>query len=441
MHHPNLHPKRYFREYWASPDSERLRLRVNDRDVSLHPEFGGRSEATANGMALIDVPDDLRSVAAAELVLELWGGHPWTTHKRVTLNGHQTYCLPADGTDLGHCAYTFPRIPVGVGDLVRGTNVLQFACDRGRGFWGHYIVDNICLRLYYDDPPETARERPAANDGGATDCDLSQEGVARRSHAGGMGITGSLGLSVCCDGGIYLEVGPACDESLGRRNGKELAADALRSIDRVDYFARYSGYAALGGVSPISFSYQGGTKNRLAYGHLGGSAEPPFAVGPVLTRALPQPAPVSLAAVATTIDGGAVVLGYAFAVLRHQSDEGILAMPYESSVPFWTRADKAKTARIDVPADVAAHITSAHLRLRLWNGGAGSVEHPVQLNGEPVDCGISGAPHDLVDVDVPLRDGLVRAGTNVLTVHSNTEHHGIEVLLPGPALEIRYEYR
>jgi hypothetical protein len=441
VHHPNLHPKRYFREYWASPDSERLRLRVNDRDVSLHPEFGGRSEATANGLALIDVPDDLRSVAAAELVLELWGGHPWTTHKRVTLNGHHTYCLPADGTDLGHCAYTFPRIPVGVGDLVRGTNVLQFACDRGRGFWGHYIVDNVCLRLYYHDLPEMAHEGLAASGGGAAHCDLSQESVARRFPAAGPAITDTLGLSIRFDGGVYLEVAPACDESLGRRNAEERAADVLPSIGRVDYYARYSGYAALGGISPISFSYHGGTKDRFAYGHLGGSTEPPFAVGPVLARALPQPVPVSLAAVATTIDGGAVVLGHASAVLRRRSDEGVLAMPYESSVPFWSRAGKAKTARLDVPADLAARITSAHLRLRLWNGGAGSVEHPVRLNGEPVDCGISGAPHDLVDVDVPLRDGLVQAGTNVLTVRSNTEHHGIEVLLPGPALEIRYEYQ
>jgi hypothetical protein len=36
-------------------------------------------------------------------------------------------------------------------------------------------------------------------------------------------------------------------------------------------------------------------------------------------------------------------------------------------------------------------------------------------------------------IDVPL--ALLRGGENSLTVLSDTEHHGIEILLPGPALE------
>ncbi len=56
----------FYREYWASFDSsvsnysgESLHWRVNDEQVSLDDRFGKRWEAIANGLILVDVPEDL----------------------------------------------------------------------------------------------------------------------------------------------------------------------------------------------------------------------------------------------------------------------------------------------------------------------------------------------------------------------------------------------
>ena len=52
----------------------------------------------------------------------------------------------------------YPRLILKVTDLVDGYNALQFACDQGTSFWGHFIVDEACLRavLKADHPNLTA---------------------------------------------------------------------------------------------------------------------------------------------------------------------------------------------------------------------------------------------------------------------------------------------
>jgi hypothetical protein len=149
----------FFREYWAEFDAEisnskgRM-LRVNDAELSLHEVFGKRQEALANGFTLINVPEDLFSLQAAELYLEVWGGHPGTTNKRVIVNGKKIYPLGDDGTEEENCAYSYPVIPLKVQHLVSGQNAFQFACDRGSTFWGHFIIDEaaVCCYLKPDHP-------------------------------------------------------------------------------------------------------------------------------------------------------------------------------------------------------------------------------------------------------------------------------------------------
>ena len=92
----------FFREHWARFDPnvsnyEEPRWRINDEQVSLDPRFGTRWEARANGLILIDVPEDLFALERAELYLELWGGHRRLENKRFTLNGKGTYPLPEVG--------------------------------------------------------------------------------------------------------------------------------------------------------------------------------------------------------------------------------------------------------------------------------------------------------------------------------------------------------
>src|SRR6187200_1739911 len=83
---------RFVREHWAefgmenaNPMSNR-RFRVNAPEVVLHKEFGSRSETKSSGCLQLLMNEDPRLLSGAELYLELWGGHPGTASRRVTLN-------------------------------------------------------------------------------------------------------------------------------------------------------------------------------------------------------------------------------------------------------------------------------------------------------------------------------------------------------------------
>ena len=131
----------------ANPHFNGRQLRVNAAEVSTHPEFASRSEPRSSGMARIRVDEDLRKIRRADLDLEIWGGHPGTANKRVTINGRSTHLLPDVGTAAHNCTHQYPSFNLRPIDLVNGHNSLQFACDAGDTFWGHYIVDRATLRV------------------------------------------------------------------------------------------------------------------------------------------------------------------------------------------------------------------------------------------------------------------------------------------------------
>ena len=162
---------RFYHEYWAEFDKaisnhKDGRWRVNDPQLALHEGFGKRDEALANGLMLINVPEFLFDLKHTELYLELWGGHPHTANKRVTVNGKGVYSIPDNGTSKGHCVYSYPVIDLEPSHLVNGVNALQFSCDRGHGFWGHFIMDNAALRCFikpeslFKHSPELAGFKP-----------------------------------------------------------------------------------------------------------------------------------------------------------------------------------------------------------------------------------------------------------------------------------------
>src|SRR5262245_13220213 len=90
----------FWREHWYQRGitnhnpAYTKQFRINSPEVILHPEFGKRKEARENGLMLIQTEEDLFQITAAELYLEMWGGHPGTANKRVTVNGRSTYMLP-----------------------------------------------------------------------------------------------------------------------------------------------------------------------------------------------------------------------------------------------------------------------------------------------------------------------------------------------------------
>jgi hypothetical protein len=79
--------------------------------------------------------------------------------------------------------------------------------------------------------------------------------------------------------------------------------------------------------------------------------------------------------------------------------------------------------------------TAAILHYRTWEGT--DLHHaPFQLNGHPHKNEGNNHHYDYDRLPIPV--GELKAGPNRFTIHSDTKHHMLEVLWPGPAITVRY---
>ena len=397
---------RFVRRYWYEKGVEHgnpffnSRFRVNAPGTSLHPTYMHRSEARGNGMMQILIEENLNHLAGADLYLELWGGHPGTANKRVAINGRSTYALPEVGTADGHCTHNYPTLPLKLTDLVNGYNALQFSCDRGTASWGHFIVDNACLgvTLKPDHP------------------DLQQCGLAAFSAeviaASGKDKTETISLSLSCE---------------------PTMADTIASVD---YIGHYLGYDENGNGETAD--WHGFTKERQPVAIVGTATKPPFTFN-WDTSMLPAQENIVVGALVrfkdlpnliyeTAVGGGICI----------PEREGSAVQCYGvDNLPanFWSRANRRQNCTIDLnisPED----IERAELHVVIWDGGRGTIETPFTLNDHPLPVAGTGR-HDVIYRKLALSPAWLRKGANQISLLSDTEHHGIEVLLPGPALVVR----
>lgn len=397
----------FFREHWAEFDRvthnnpNGNRWRVNDADLSLHEIFGLRSEALANGLVLINVPEDLFQLDRAELYLELWGGHPLTEHKRFMLNGKGKYVMPDDGVAADQCNYTYPAMAVTLSHLVRGVNAIQFACDRGQAFWGHYIIDQAAVRC---------RLKP-------NHPDLIAAGLRNFTAE------------------VKVEHGPVLFDQT--RLSLAFPTAHQGDIESVCYEGRYLDYDDNG--NGLEADWHGYTQARQVKNHIGTATEPPFAVV-WDTRFVPtQARPMAVRARVTLKNG----IQY-----QTQTTDGLLFPPDRKQVtlftctdmprPFWSRDNQEKKAVMLLPPDLS-QVESARLYVRIWDGGEGDVKAPFQINGHAYAITSGKAIHDVVFTIADVNPEHLKPGENVIALLSDTEHHGIEMLLPGPALILRFQ--
>jgi len=401
---------RFFVERWAEfqedvSNTEDGRWRVNDEEASLHPVYGKRYETTANGLIQIPVTEDLFEIEAAEIYLELWGGHPGNSHKRFTLNGRGPYLIPDGGAAAGNCTYTYPAIPLKVSHLVRGSNSFQFTGDRGDASWGHYIIDNARLRLYLKaDNPRIAKE-------GLADIPVS---VALADAS----------------------------KQLRDMTGLRLAAGAgaLPPIESVTYYGRYLDFDDNG--DGIEDDWHGFTLDRQPVNVIGRAVEQPFRASWDTSMIPDQPGDMAVRALVRFKSG----INYWTPLLDGLSfpaDRGNVKR-YRCPVlpvPFWSRDHKPNSATFDLPDDLS-RARSAELMLKVWDGGEGDVKTPFRINGHPYDI-LTERPdkfHPLVIFrKIPIDLSHLKPGRNEIVLLSGSDHHGIEVFLPGPVIKLRYE--
>lgn len=396
----------FFRDHWfdsaAAPGLiAAKRVRVNSAEAVVHPKRAGRPEMAGSGLVLIRAPEDLLQVARVFVYFELWGGHPGTAGKRLTLNGRSTYAIPEVGTAEGYLTHQYPLIPLRTTDLVTGLNAIQMACDQGTSFWGHFIVDNAAVRAVL---------LPAHPD-------LAAAGLA--------------GFSA------QVKATPAQAGREGIRLTTEIPAALAAKVAAVEYYGRYLGYDENGDGRPSD--WHGYTKDRVPVAIVGKATAAPFAVtwdvhllpgqyDMAVKAVIRFREPQGLAYETAPLTGLATPTRRAERVTIHP----VANLP----VNFWSRASRKKTATIDVDVDPKS-IVEAELHVVTWDGGAGTIKEPFKLNGHPFTVVTGAARHDVLYMRHKVSPRQLRLGANSIELLSDTEHHGIEMLNPGPVLIVR----
>jgi hypothetical protein len=80
---------------------------------------------------------------------------------------------------------------------------------------------------------------------------------------------------------------------------------------------------------------------------------------------------------------------------------------------------------------------------RTWNAGddhaaGGHIDKPLIINGHNFKCNGKNHFFALSSVEIPVSN--LYEGINEIAYTSDTEHHGIEILWPGPAFIVRYTH-
>jgi hypothetical protein len=399
-----------WREHWyargltnGNPKLE-SRFRVNSPELVLHKLYGRREEARANGLMLIPAEEDLFQLTGAELYLESWGGHPGTANKRVTVNGRSTYDLPRVGAEDGHCTYGYPVIQLGKTDLVNGWNAFQFALDLGHTFWGHMIIDEACLRV-------------ALTNGHP---DLVKAGLD--AVAATVRVTPRAGPDEGFDLTLDLPAAPAA------------------RVARVDFQGWYTGFDDNGNRRETD--WHGFTKDKKPQGYLGSATQAPWSVS-WDTSMLPAQANVAVRAIVRFTDLPDLALVTAAAgglsITPRAGVAVTLIAPPDLPGSFWSRARQLKSCSLVLDID-PSQIERAELAIKTWTGGAGEVRDYFKLNGQFLPVA-EGSKHVVQYSRLPIEPSLLRRGTNRVELLSDTEHHGIEIIWPGPALTVRHKLR
>lgn len=385
----------FLREVWYSGKGNRFR--VNSPDAGRGP-FKDRWEAKQTGRLELNIDEDFSALGEAYLYLELWGGHPGVANKRFRLNGGGEQTIPEVGAAGKNCTYSYPSIRLKLDELKRGQNVFQFTCDRGEAFWGHYLIRAACVRMHL------------------------KEGHPAVKEAGLAGFYPDIAIKPLRDGegfSLALPVPKGMEER----------------ISSVEYWGQYTGYDENG--DGIAEGPHGFTKDGRPVGNIGVADKPPYAVTWDLsmlpdqdTWAVAVDAKVRFKGLDLVHDGGMHILIPPKRTAR-------VTLHYSKDVPrpFWSRAAQARTCTIHLDAD-PADVERAELHVVIWDGGKGSTKEPFTLNGHALPVAGAGR-HDVLYRVVPVEAKILKKGPNEIRLLSDTEHHGIEVLLPGPALIVR----
>ncbi len=390
-------PGDVYREYVIHNGGENWRV------TAPNAKAEGAQEFLPNPVLSLDV-HDLEGAVRAEAVLDRWGGHPGTKQKMIRFNANDWITLPELTTTPEsyerYYSQDNPVVAVPLEHLKLGENILEGTIgpenDTGWGQWGLY---SLILRVYYD--PE------------------------KKEYS-----TGRI-------------TSPNAGETLTENPTIQLQCDA--NAERIDILAWYDGYDEDGnGV----FNEWHATRFQPFRGQAAdlechvGTIDPSLAERDLTwkTRWIPDQKPNAIQLIARVQNNSG--LTYVTDIVEGLSlkREGWSVKQYRATdVPerFGVRIGQKKFCNIPIAAETdLSRATQAVLHYRTWSGH-NSPHEPFQLNGHEHQNEGKSHHYDYDLLPIPIAE--IKTGNNRFAIHSNNEHHMLEVLWPGPAITVRFK--
>ena len=392
----------FFKEFWAEFDVNLNnwgdgRWRVCDDLTGLEEWFLKRGEGNANGLVLINTDIDVFDLKDAVLYMELWGGHPGTNKKRVSINGRGIYDINDPLTEEGYCNYTFYELDFRRYHLVKGVNALQFSCDRGTSFMAHYMMDSVALRTFIKDESEV----------------ISKNGLDGFSAE----VVSENGSVLGDDAVLFVNIPSAFDPY----------------ISSIDLFGQYFDYDD---NQRGEYAWRGHTKNKAAEGHIGTIYDDARRIIWDTMWIPNQEKPMAVKACINFTNGFKYMTKPLYGLsLNPQRHKVTLHLSDVLPKDFWSRDNKSKQSEITLP-DIS-DVSEAKLVVKAWDGGEGNVENYFTVNDKGYKIVSGKANHRLIFTNTAMDLNDLKSGINTVNLMSDTKEHGIEITCPGPGILLR----
>lgn len=397
------HAGSIYREFALHADGERWR--VTDEDAVK--KFPRAAAFLPNPLhELSDV--GLEHAIAAEVLLDRWGGHVGTINKRIRFNENEWINVPEiqnTPEDIEPTQLMFqdnPVVAVPLKHLREGTNTIEADCDESGGFgWGQWGMYSLVLRVFYD--PDKVAEQT--------------------------------------DFRARIET-PVSGDVLDDHPQVHVSARSEQGIVKVEVLASYDGFdedgdGDFGGWHESRFQLRRGQPNDVR-NHVGTKWAQPYRLT-WDTHWVPDQAERSIRLIARVQDsrGFWYVTQPVESLTLHRDNVSVrLYRPQNVPEDFAVRVGQTKQCQFDLGDAPLDRAIEAALHLRTWHGQT-SPHQPIRINAHSMAP--DGKNHHY-DYDLlPFPSSALRRGENVFSIRSDTEHHMLEVLWPGPAVVVRFD--
>jgi len=345
---------------------------------------------------------DLSNAVRVDLLMHHWTGHLGTTGQQVIVNGTHTLDLPKTiSSTLNDSNQTF-QLPL---DWIKqGSNTLQGTIsleEQGKHWWGQWGWYWIKIRVW-----------------------ISEES------------------STIPNGTIVVHA----PNKIITENSVELTFEANGTISSVEYFKKFDGFDSDGNGK--TYDWQGFLDQIVILQQREPPAPPFSSIWDV--SGIPDQKPGAVSFIALIKKGNEYRITepvHGYSIQRDYSVK--MFTPFRASWPTQLiRNHVVGRTVIDIPAEFPLEeLASARILMRSWNGQAneeGSTSIALNSNNpEDFKTGIiTGASHVYAFDDkelTPLDQFDFVSGKNSLYLTAKTEHHGCEVLNPGPCFLLRWD--